>query len=164
MISASSTIIEERNIALNGDMAWCPLETCNGPFQINGTAYHFAEDKACVATGDRVLCNCKNNQVLGSTTLWVEDSPGDHFEEHRKRAAEWPITKMAAAAAAITAIPVFAKSVLRKNSGRTTSQHWRNEFLSVQTIAASPRARTARTGRKEENSTAARATEEKITV
>lgn len=113
VISASSTIIEERNIALNGDMARCPKETCNGPFQINGTAYHFAEDKACVATGDQVLCNCKNNQVLGSTTLWVEDSPEDPFEEHRKRAAEWPVTKMAAAAAAITAIPVFAKSVLR---------------------------------------------------
>ncbi|MEZ2576968.1 S-type pyocin domain-containing protein [Buttiauxella ferragutiae] len=113
VISASSTIIEERNIALNGDMAWCPKETCNGPFQINGTAYYFAEDKPCVATGDHVLCNCKNNQVLGSTTLWVEDSPQDPFEEHRKRAAEWPVTKMAAAAAAITAIPVFAKSVLR---------------------------------------------------
>ncbi|HHL2498244.1 TPA: S-type pyocin domain-containing protein [Yersinia enterocolitica] len=113
VISASSTIIEERNIALNGDMAWCPKETCNGPFQINGTAYHFAEDRACVATGDQVLCNCKNNQVLGSTTLWVEDSPKDPFEEHRKRAAEWPVTKMVAAAAAITAIPVFAKSVLR---------------------------------------------------
>jgi len=112
VISASSTIIEGRSIALNGDMAWCPKETCNGPFQINGTAYHFAEDKPCVATGDRVLCNCKNNQVLGSTTLWVEDSPGDPFEEHRKRAAEWPITKMATAAA-VTAIPVFAKSVLR---------------------------------------------------
>lgn len=113
VISASSTIIEERNIALNGDMAWCPKERCNGPFQINGTAYHFAEDRACVATGDQVLCNCKNNQVLGSTTLWVEDSPGDPFEEHRKRAAEWPVTKMAAAATAITVIPVFAKSVLR---------------------------------------------------
>ncbi len=113
VISASSTIIEDRNIALNGDMAWCPKETCNGPFQINGTAYHFAEDRACVATGDRVLCKCKNNQVLGSTTLWVEDSPKDPFEEHRKRAVEWPVTKMAAAAAAITAIPVFAKSVLR---------------------------------------------------
>ncbi|MDY1037629.1 S-type pyocin domain-containing protein [Lelliottia sp. CFBP8978] len=111
VISASSTIIEERNIALNGDMAWCPKETCNGPFQINGTAYYFAEDKPCVATGDRVLCNCKNNQVLGSTTIWVEDSPSDPFEEHRKRAAEWPINKIAAAA--IVAIPVFAKSVLR---------------------------------------------------
>ena len=118
VISASSTIIEERNIALNGDMAWCPKETCNGPFQINGTAYHFAEDRACVATGDRVLCNCKNNQVLGSTTLWVEDSPEDPLEDHRKRAAEWPVTKMAAAAAAITAIPVFAKSVLR-STGNT---------------------------------------------
>ncbi|MBC6556666.1 hypothetical protein GW721_11935 [Citrobacter braakii] len=41
----------------------------------------------------------------------MEDSPSDPFEEHRKRAAEWPITKMAAAA--VTAIPVFAKSVLR---------------------------------------------------
>lgn len=112
VISASSTIIEGWNIALNGDMAWCPKETCNGPFQINGTAYYFAEDKPCVATGDRVLCNCKNNQVLGSTTLWVEESPGDPFEEHRKRAAEWPITKMAATAA-VAAIPVFAKSVLR---------------------------------------------------
>lgn len=112
VISASSTIIEERNIALNGDMAWCPKETCNGPFQINGTAYYFAEDNPCVATGDHVLCNCKNNQVLGSTTLWVEDSPGDPFEEHRKRAAEWPINQIAAAAA-IAAIPVFAKSVLR---------------------------------------------------
>lgn len=111
VISASSTIIEERNIALNGDMAWCPKETCNGPFQINGTAYYFAEDKPCVATGDRVLCNCKNNQVLGSTTIWVEDSPSDPFKEHRKRAAEWPINKVAAAA--IIAIPVFAKSVLR---------------------------------------------------
>jgi uncharacterized Zn-binding protein involved in type VI secretion len=112
VISASSTIIEGRNIALNGDMAWCPKETCNGPFQINGTAYYFAEDKPCVATGDRVLCNCNNNQVLGSTTLWVEDSPGDPSEGHRKRAAEWPITKMAAIAA-VAAIPVFAKSVLR---------------------------------------------------
>lgn len=112
VISASSTIIEGRNIALNGDMAWCPKETCNGPFQINGTAYYFAEDNPCVATGDRVLCNCKNNQVLGSTTIWVEDSPGDPFEEHRKRAAEWPITKMATTAA-VAAIPVFAKSVLR---------------------------------------------------
>ncbi|MCF8581337.1 S-type pyocin domain-containing protein [Enterobacter ludwigii] len=112
VISASSTIIEERNIALNGDMAWCPKETCNGPFQINGTAYYFAEDKPCVATGDQVLCNCKNNQVLGSTTIWVEDSPSDPFEEHRKRAAEWPINKIAAAAA-VVAIPVFAKSVLR---------------------------------------------------
>ncbi|WFV83236.1 S-type pyocin domain-containing protein [Citrobacter braakii] len=117
VISASSTIIEGRNIALNGDMAWCPKETCNGPFQINGTAYHFAEGKPCVATGDQVLCNCKNNQVLGSTTLWVEDSPGDPFEEHRKRAAEWPITKMAATTA-VAAIPVFAKSVLR-DTGNT---------------------------------------------
>lgn len=112
VISASSTIIEGRNIALNGDMAWCPKDTCNGPFQINGTAYYLAESKPCVATGDQVLCNCKNNQVLGSTTLWVEDSPGDPFEEHRKRAAEWPISKLAAAVA-VTAIPVFAKSVLR---------------------------------------------------
>lgn len=112
VISASSTIIEGRNIALNGDMAWCPKETCNGPFQINGSAYYFAEDKPCVATGDRVLCNCNNNQVLGSTTIWVEDSTSDPFEEHRKRAAEWPINKIAAAAV-IAAIPVFAKSVLR---------------------------------------------------
>ncbi|WP_380182481.1 S-type pyocin domain-containing protein [Kalamiella sp. sgz302252] len=112
VISASSTIIEGRNIALHGDMAWCPKETCKGPFQINGTAYYFAENKPCVATGDRVLCNCSNNQVLGSTTLWVEDSPDDPFAEHRKRAAEWPITKMAAATA-VAATPVFAKSVLR---------------------------------------------------
>ncbi|PNF09492.1 S-type Pyocin domain-containing protein [Enterobacter cancerogenus] len=112
VISASSTIIEGRNIALNGDMAWCPKETCNGPFQIIGTAYYFAEVKPCVATGDQVLCHCKNNQVLGSTTLWVEDSPGDPFEEHRKRAAEWSVTKMAAPAT-VAAMPVFAKSVLR---------------------------------------------------
>ncbi|QLY35621.1 PAAR domain-containing protein [Citrobacter freundii] len=111
VISASSTIIEGRNIALNGDMAWCPKDTCNGPFQINGTAYYFAENKPCVATGDQVLCNCKNNQVLGSTAIWVEDSPSDPFEEHRKRAAEWPMNKIAAAA--IAAVPVFAKSVLR---------------------------------------------------
>lgn len=111
VISASSTIIEGRNIALNGDMAWCPKDICNGPFQINGTAYYFAENKPCVATGDQVLCNCKNNQVLGSTTIWVEDSPSDPFEEHRKRAAEWPMNKIAAAA--IAAVPVFAKSVLR---------------------------------------------------
>lgn len=40
VISASSTIIGERNIALNGDMAWCPKETCNGAFQIHGIAQH----------------------------------------------------------------------------------------------------------------------------
>ncbi|MBM3059870.1 killer protein of pyocin s3 [Citrobacter braakii] len=113
VISASSTIIEDRNIALSGDMAWCPKETCNGPFQINGTAYYFAENKPCVATGDQVLCNCKNNQVMGTTTLWVEDSPGDPFEEHQKRAAEWPINQAIAAAAASSALPVFAKSCLR---------------------------------------------------
>ncbi|WP_072037747.1 S-type pyocin domain-containing protein [Enterobacter sp. Bisph1] len=113
VLSASSSIIEERNIVLNGDMAWCPKETCNGLFQINGTAYHFAEDKPCVATGDRVLCHCKDNQVLGTTTIWVEDSPEDPFEEQRKRAAEWPITKAIAAAAALSSIPVFAKSCLR---------------------------------------------------
>ncbi|EKM5758335.1 PAAR domain-containing protein [Cronobacter turicensis] len=61
VISASSTIIEGRNIALNGDIAWCPKDTCNGPFQINGTPYYFAENKPCVATGDQVLWNCKNN-------------------------------------------------------------------------------------------------------
>lgn len=113
VISASSTIIEDRNIALNGDMAWCPKETCNGPFQINGTAYYFEEDKPCVATGDQVLCNCKMNQVLGSTTLWVEDAPENPFEEHQKRAAECPINKAIAAAVALSALPVFAKSCLR---------------------------------------------------
>lgn len=114
IISASSTIIEERNIALNGDEAWCPKDTCNGAFQIHGTAQHWGEaGKDCVATGDRVLCNCTMNQVMGSTALSVEDNPGNAFEEHRKRAEEWPVTKMAAAAAAMTAIPVFAKSVLR---------------------------------------------------
>lgn len=118
VISASSTIIEERNIALSGDKAWCPKETCNGAFQILGTAHHWGESgKDCVATGDRVLCNCKMNQVLGSTTMWVEDSSGSGFEEHRKRAAEWPINKLAAAAT-VAAIPVFAKSVLR-GSGNT---------------------------------------------
>lgn len=114
VISASSTMIEERNIALSGDKAWCPKDTCNGAFEIIGTAHFWGESgKDCVATGDRVLCNCAMNQVLGSTTLWVEDSHGDPFGEHRKRAAEWPVTKMAAATAAITSIPVFAKSVLR---------------------------------------------------
>jgi len=140
IISASSTIIEERNIALSGDMAWCPKQTCNGPFQINGTAHYFAEDKASVATGDRVLCNCKNNQVLGSTTLWVEDSPGDPFEEHRKRAAEWPVTKMVAAATAITAIPVFAKSALRGtgNTDAGTAEEPQNNIGEMSFYQSSP--------------------------
>lgn len=111
--TATATIIEERKIALLGDTAYCPAETCKGFFEINGTAHHFLEDKSCVATGDQVLCNCKMNQVLGSTTLWAEDTPENPFEEHQKRAAEWPINKAIAAAAALSALPVFAKSCLR---------------------------------------------------
>ncbi|MCF8578585.1 PAAR domain-containing protein [Enterobacter ludwigii] len=86
--TATSTIIEERKIALLGDTAYCPKDTCNGFFEINGTAYHFAENHPCVATGDQVLCNCKSNQVLGSTTIWAEDASENPFEEHQKRAAE----------------------------------------------------------------------------
>ncbi|CAM8204540.1 S-type pyocin domain-containing protein [Enterobacter asburiae] len=111
--TATSTIIEERKIALLGDTAYCPKDTCKGFFEINGTAYHFAENHPCVATGDQVLCNCKNNQVLGSTTIWAEDASENPFEEHQKRAAEWPINKAIAAAAALSALPVFAKSCLR---------------------------------------------------
>ena len=98
-------------LALNGDKAYCPK--CKDSFLICGTAIHWGSNGTThVGTGDRVLCHCANNQVIGTTTYWVEDSPGDPFEEHRKRAAEWPITKMAATAAVAT-IPVFAKSVLR---------------------------------------------------
>ncbi|BFT83334.1 PAAR domain-containing protein [Enterobacter pseudoroggenkampii] len=111
--TATSTITEERKIALLGDTAYCPKDTCNGFFEINGTAYHFAENHPCVATGDQVLCNCKSNQVLGSTTIWAEDASDNPFEEHQKRAAEWPINKAIAAAAALSALPVFAKSCLR---------------------------------------------------
>ena len=112
VISASSTIIEERKIALNGDKAWCPKETCNGAFQISGTALHFVEDTFCVATGDRVLCNCKNNQVIGSTTLWVEDKPADPFGDAARQTASWPINNRPPIAPPAV-VPVFAKSVLR---------------------------------------------------
>lgn len=111
--TATSTIIEERKIALLGDTAYCPQDTCKGFFEINGTAHHFLEGKDCVATGDQVLCNCKMNQVLGSTTIWAEDAPENPFEEHQKRAAEWPINKAIVAAAALSALPVYAKSCLR---------------------------------------------------
>ena len=111
--TATSTIIEERKIALLGDTAYCPQDTCKGFFEINGTAHHFLEGKDCVATGDQVLCNCKMNQVLGSTTIWAEDAPENPFEEHQKWAAEWPINKAIVAAAALSALPVYAKSCLR---------------------------------------------------
>lgn len=111
--TATSTIIEERKIALLGDTAYCPQDTCKGFFEINGTAHHFLEGKDCVATGDQVLCKCKMNQVLGSTTIWAEDAPENPFEEHQKRAAEWPINKAIAAAAALSVLPVYAKSCLR---------------------------------------------------
>ncbi|EPC8189283.1 PAAR domain-containing protein [Yersinia enterocolitica] len=112
VLSASLTIIEERNIALSGDKALCPKETCNGVFAICGTAVHFVENQPCVATGDRVLCNCKNNQVLGSTTIWVEDSPSDPSGDAAKRAASWPINNRPPVIPAVIVL-VFAKSVLR---------------------------------------------------
>lgn len=109
--SASSTMIEERNIALNGDLAWCPKDSCKGNFQIVGTAVHFGEDKCCVATGDRVVCKCKNNQVIGSTTIWVEDSPADPFGDLAREAASWPINNRPFVIPRVV-VPVFAKSVL----------------------------------------------------
>lgn len=169
VISASSTIIEERNIALSGDKAWCPKETCNGAFQILGTAHHWGESgKDCVATGDRVLCNCKMNQVLGSTTMWVEESSGSGFEEHRKRAAEWPINKLAAAAT-VAAIPVFAKSVLRGvgNTDAGTAEEPQANIAEMSVYQSQPSqpppgTRTTRSGREEEIPTAI--TTEEITL
>lgn len=111
--SASSTMIEERHIALNGDLAWCPKDTCKGNFQISGTAVHFGEDKPCVATGDRVLCKCKNNQVIGSTTIWVENCPAAPFGILARGAASWPINTRPPIISPVI-VPVFAKSCLRE--------------------------------------------------
>lgn len=75
VISAFPTIIKDLNTALNGGMARCLKEICNEPFQINGTAYHFAEDKSGGATGDRAPGHGKNNQVPGSKHYEWETAP-----------------------------------------------------------------------------------------
>lgn len=80
VISASSTIIEERNIALNGERAWCPKDSCSGPFQINGTAHYLAADNLCVITGDRVLCNCKKKGA-GNTDAGESEEPQSNIGE-----------------------------------------------------------------------------------
>ncbi|WP_447867475.1 colicin E3/pyocin S6 family cytotoxin [Rahnella bonaserana] len=116
VLSASSTWFEgTRALALTGDMASC--SKCGGTYQIAGTVVDMSEDgKAFVATGDRVLCQCPNHVVFGSTTQFV-----DSAEATFNRTAPVVPTELAAAAAAkvspsalpVAPVPVFAKSCER---------------------------------------------------
>jgi pyocin large subunit-like protein/uncharacterized Zn-binding protein involved in type VI secretion len=72
IISATSGFSDNgTRLAMTGDMALCPK--CKGSFPLMGTAVHWCSTGTThVATGDRVLCQCPDNLVIGSTTYWVE--------------------------------------------------------------------------------------------
>ena len=68
--SATSSIIDGKKLALNGDRAWC--NKCKGMFGIVGTARGWSEDSLFVGNGHRVACKCANNQVIATSDLFDE--------------------------------------------------------------------------------------------
>lgn len=138
VLSASSSCYEgNRALALTGDMASC--SKCGGVYQIIGTVFDMSEDgKAFVATGDRVLCGCPNNVVVGSTTQYVSPagmafSQNTPVEAAALKTAE-PVSPSAPPAAPV---PVFAKSGERgtgnTEAGTTDESHYNFGHLSFGT-------------------------------
>ena len=72
VISATSGLSDEAiRLVLDGDKALCPK--CGDSFPIVGTAIYFTSGgRRHVASGDKVLCHCPNNLVIGSSMYWVE--------------------------------------------------------------------------------------------
>lgn len=68
--SATSSMIDGKNLALNGDRAWC--NKCKGMFGIIGTARGWSEGSLFVGNGDRVTCKCGDNQVIATSNLFDE--------------------------------------------------------------------------------------------
>ncbi|MCG8155919.1 S-type pyocin domain-containing protein [Brenneria goodwinii] len=129
IISATSGFSDNGiSLVMTGDMALCPK--CKGAFQIMGTAIHWSSiGKTHVATGDRVLCRCPNNQVIANTSYWVEDLPKDPFGTQAKLAASPPAPAVQPAPVKPVPPPVFAKSCLRGagcNDAGTTEEPQEN--------------------------------------
>ncbi|MES4615439.1 MAG: PAAR domain-containing protein [Ewingella sp.] len=76
VVSATATWFEgDKPIARTGDKATC--SKCDGVFEIFASAQDWAEEgKAYVATGDRVLCNCPDHYVFGSTSQYTSTPVG----------------------------------------------------------------------------------------
>lgn len=75
--SATSSIIDGKNLARNGDKAWC--NECKGMFGIVGTARGWSEDSLFVGNGDKVACKCGNHQVIATSDLF--DEAGESSQE-----------------------------------------------------------------------------------
>lgn len=74
VITATTTCYENgKPLAQSGDKARC--DRCQGSFPIFGTAWDCLEQQPFVATGDRVLCECLDHFVYGSTTQYTAASP-----------------------------------------------------------------------------------------
>jgi len=115
VISASSGCSDNGiQLAVTGDKALCPA--CNDAFEMMGTAIHWSSmGSAHVATGDRVLCRCPDNQVIGTTTYWVESPANASFSPRAAQAVASAVSEPMPAAAPAKPLPppVFAKSCLR---------------------------------------------------
>lgn len=81
--SATSSMIDGKNLALNGDKAWC--NKCKGMFGIIGTARGWSEDSLFVGNGDRVACKCGNNQVIATSDLFDEGGESSQDEMSHKQ-------------------------------------------------------------------------------
>jgi len=112
IISATSGFSDNgTQLAMTGDMALCPK--CKGSFPLMGTAIHWSSmGKTHVATGDRVLCQCPNNQVIGSTTYWVEKQ-STALSDMAVKSTVAPAPSSQPVPVKPVAAPVFAKSCLR---------------------------------------------------
>jgi pyocin large subunit-like protein len=94
-----------------------------------GTVFDMSEDgKAFVATGDRVLCQCPNNVIFGSTTQYVSSATGT-FSQAAPIVVEALTTAatLSPSALPVAPVPVFAKSCERgagnTDAGTTDEPH-----------------------------------------
>ncbi|EEP9809150.1 S-type pyocin domain-containing protein [Salmonella enterica] len=113
IVSATSDCSDNGvSLVVTGDMALCPK--CKGAFQIMGTDVHWSSmGKSHVATGDRVLCHCPNNQVIGNTTYSVEDLPKNPPVTQVRQSSAPPTPPVQQVPVKQPPSPVFAKSSLR---------------------------------------------------
>jgi len=99
-------------LAMTGDMASCPK--CKGSFQIMGSVNHWSSmGKTHVVTGDRVLCRCPNNHVIGTTTYWVEKQSNALSGVSAGQNTGSPAPTIQSVPVKPVPPPVFAKSCLR---------------------------------------------------
>lgn len=110
IVSASSTITDGRDpLVVNGDKAWC--DVCKASFEINATYSGYTDSDFLVGDGDQVLCNCKDNYVIAISGYTGHSSP--ERKAFATSANIAPSSSFTGSNAVVSAVPVFAKSILR---------------------------------------------------